>query len=130
MKDTEELVCEDIKARAVKGLSKYGTTVADNPLSLRQWLQHSYEEMLDQCVYLRRAMQEIDHKGGPVQKWRMLKEGEVIEEGDEFLDGVNWLRSFNSGKTWNPRDWKVFRRRVTPDLSELNQHITELLKHE
>jgi len=60
MKDTETIVCEDIQSRAVKGREKYGLTVADNPLNLRQWLQHAYEEALDMAIYLRRAMQEMD----------------------------------------------------------------------
>ena len=35
---TEANVCLDIGSRQEKGFAKYGTTVADNPLSLRQWL--------------------------------------------------------------------------------------------
>lgn len=57
----EAKVCEDIARRQVLGVAKYGTTIADNQLPLRQWLQHAYEECLDQAVYLRRAMHEIDN---------------------------------------------------------------------
>lgn len=56
---TEAAVCHDIAARQRAGVAKYGTTVADNPLSVKQWLQHAYEECLDQAVYLRRAIDEI-----------------------------------------------------------------------
>jgi len=35
-------------------------TVADNPLELREWLQHAYEETLDKAVYLKRAIDEIN----------------------------------------------------------------------
>ncbi|PUE22475.1 hypothetical protein B9Z43_01295 [Limnohabitans sp. MMS-10A-192] len=56
----EAKVCADIAARQLLGIGKYGVTVQENPLPLRQWLQHAYEECLDQAVYLRRAMQEID----------------------------------------------------------------------
>jgi len=56
----EALVCEEITLRQQKGIAKYQTTVADNPLSLREWLQHALEESLDQAVYLRRAIAEID----------------------------------------------------------------------
>jgi hypothetical protein len=55
----EAMVCLDIMTRQEVGIKKYGTTVADNPLSLKQWLQHAYEECLDQAVYLRRAMEEL-----------------------------------------------------------------------
>jgi len=56
----EALVCEEIARRQQLGISKYGTTVADNNLSLREWLQHALEESLDQAIYLRRAIAEID----------------------------------------------------------------------
>lgn len=56
----EAKVCADIAARQQLGIAKYGTTVADNPLTLREWLEHAYQEALDQAVYLRRAMAEID----------------------------------------------------------------------
>lgn len=60
MKDTESEVCFDILRRQQLGIRKYGTTVAENPLELHQWLTHAYEEVLDQAVYLKRAIQEID----------------------------------------------------------------------
>ncbi len=59
----EAIVCADIASRQAMGIAKYGTTVADNPLELRAWLQHAYEETLDKAVYLRRAIAEIDSKG-------------------------------------------------------------------
>lgn len=55
----EALVCNDIQTRQSLGIKKYGTTVADNPLALEQWLFHAYEECLDQAVYLRRAIEEL-----------------------------------------------------------------------
>lgn len=58
----EKLVCEDIEKRQALGIQKYGTTVADNKLSLRDWLQHQYEELLDAAVYCRRAIEELDNE--------------------------------------------------------------------
>lgn len=58
----EAKVCTDISERQHRGIAKYGQTVAANPLDLRAWLQHAYEECLDQAVYLRRAIAEIDSK--------------------------------------------------------------------
>ena len=60
IKDTETEVCADIKRRLELGIVLYGTTVAQNPLDLRQWLQHAYEEKLDDAVYMKRAIQELD----------------------------------------------------------------------
>lgn len=57
---TELAVCEDIARRQAFGIAKYGMTVANNPIALRAWLQHAYEEILDQAVYLKRAMEEMD----------------------------------------------------------------------
>lgn len=58
---TEKRVCEDIEKRQALGLQKYGTSVEQNPLSLRDWLQHQYEELLDAAVYCRRAIEELDN---------------------------------------------------------------------
>jgi hypothetical protein len=57
---TEKRVCEDITLRQSLGVSKYGTTVEDNPLSKKEWIRHAYEEALDLAVYLKRLMQEED----------------------------------------------------------------------
>lgn len=60
IKDTEQQVIADIKQRQQRGLAKYGTTVAKNPMPLREWLRHQYEELLDAAIYCKRAMQEMD----------------------------------------------------------------------
>jgi len=52
----EASVCADIAERQQKGIRKYGMTVATNPLHLREWLQHAYEEHLDAAIYLKRAI--------------------------------------------------------------------------
>ena len=56
----EAEVCADIARRQAFGQNKYGTTVAENQLSLRAWLHHAYEETLDKAVCLKRAIAEID----------------------------------------------------------------------
>jgi hypothetical protein len=72
----EAVVCEDIAKRQALGIHKYGRTVADNPLELRAWLKHAYEEALDLSIYLRRAMAEIDANNTP-------KRQPIDEERDE-----------------------------------------------
>lgn len=59
----EAIVCEDIANRQRDGILKYGTTVAANPLPLRAWLQHAYQEHLDAAIYLRRAICEMQING-------------------------------------------------------------------
>lgn len=56
---TEAQVCRDIADRQARGIAKYGTTVADNPLTQQQWLQHMYEELLDGAVYAKRLLSEM-----------------------------------------------------------------------
>ena len=55
----EQMVCEDIDKRQQMGMNKYGISVQQNPLTLKEWLNHAYEECLDQAVYLKRAMEEL-----------------------------------------------------------------------
>jgi hypothetical protein len=57
---TEARVCADIAQRQSFGLNKYGTSVEANPLTALQWARHAYEEALDQAVYLRRLMEELE----------------------------------------------------------------------
>jgi hypothetical protein len=64
----EALVCEDIARRQAHGVAKYGTTVADNPLALVQWLQHAYEESLDLSIYLRRAIAQMQSQVHPASQ--------------------------------------------------------------
>ena len=56
-----EAVRDDLLQRSQIGISKYGVTLARDDLSLRDWLQHAYEETLDQANYLKRAIVEIDN---------------------------------------------------------------------
>lgn len=57
---TEKRVIDDITKRQQLGFKKYGMTVANNPLSLKQWLQHAYEETLDLAIYLKRSIEEME----------------------------------------------------------------------
>ena len=57
---TESRVCDDLARRQALGIAKYGKTVEANPLKLREWLQHAYEEALDLAVYLKRAIEEME----------------------------------------------------------------------
>ena len=56
----EAIVCQDIAKRQATGMNKYGISVADNPLLLKAWLQHQYEELLDAAIYCRRAIAELE----------------------------------------------------------------------
>ncbi|MCV9368943.1 hypothetical protein OIO07_11895 [Bacillus paralicheniformis] len=53
-------VFEKIEKQQEKGLEKYGTEVETDLYSLRGWLQHAQEEVIDLAVYLETAIQKID----------------------------------------------------------------------
>ncbi len=55
-----EAVRNDLLDRSQVGIAKYGVTLERTDLNLRDWLQHAYEETLDQANYLKRAIMEID----------------------------------------------------------------------
>lgn len=87
---TERRVCELIAARQQAGIAKYGTTVAGNPLALRQWLQHALEEALDLAIYLKRSLEEMDAKAAPV--------AQSDDECTRFADHrAEWLRYMDKG---------------------------------
>ena len=52
-------VRKDLKARSNVGIKKYGVTLDRKDLDLLDWLQHAYEECLDQALYLKRAIKEL-----------------------------------------------------------------------
>lgn len=64
MTDLQDPVVEAVRAdllrRSELGIAKYGVTLARTDLSLRDWLQHAYEEHLDAANYLKRSIMEID----------------------------------------------------------------------
>ena len=55
-----EKVIESYRERSNKGIAKYGTTMADNPLSTLQWLQHLQEELMDATLYIERLKEEVN----------------------------------------------------------------------
>lgn len=104
----EARICKQIADRAKMGLKKYGVTVADNPLPLREWLEHQKMELLDAAIYVQRAIDDIDEKAGgekePPQNYRSEHEwtalshcgqntGELVcmKCGKIFVRGVDQL---------------------------------------
>lgn len=46
--------------RSVIGKAKYNTDMDRTDLSLKEWLQHSIEEKLDDILYMQRALKELE----------------------------------------------------------------------
>ena len=55
-----DAVREDLLKRSKRGIEKYGVTLDREDLSLRDWLQHAYEETLDNANYLKKAIIMLD----------------------------------------------------------------------
>ena len=56
-----EAVRADLLQRSQVGIKKYNTTLERTDLELKDWLQHSYEECLDMCNYLKRSIIELEN---------------------------------------------------------------------
>jgi hypothetical protein len=55
-----EAVRKDLLDRSQLGIKKYGVTLDRKDLSLKDWLQHAYEECLDQANYLKKCILELE----------------------------------------------------------------------
>jgi len=51
-------VCIDLLERSAKGQAKYGTTLDRTDLTIQDWQQHLYEELLDATNYLKRIQRQ------------------------------------------------------------------------
>lgn len=78
-------LCAELHARAARGLTKYGVSVSDNPLTPREWLQHAKEEALDLATYLERLIRiEAERDGAaapthePIRVRVRLASGDVV----------------------------------------------------
>ncbi len=53
-----DAVCAKLQARSAVGLKKYGTTLADNPATVKEKLVHIQEELMDGANYVEWLLQE------------------------------------------------------------------------
>ena len=85
---TAKLVAE-LHARAARGLSKYGVSVTNNPLTPAQWLQHAKEEALDLAVYLQRLIDmENERTGADPSGHAPIRVRIRLASGDEVVRDV------------------------------------------
>ncbi|MDP7365869.1 MAG: hypothetical protein QGH83_01205 [Candidatus Pacebacteria bacterium] len=54
-----ENVCNSLREREKRGMSKYGVNTMREDLSPLEWLQHLQEELMDACVYVEKLKGEI-----------------------------------------------------------------------
>tara|TARA_R100001198_G_C5237945_1_gene215545 strand:- start:2497 stop:2679 length:183 start_codon:yes stop_codon:yes gene_type:complete len=56
----EDAVCEKIKARSDIGKKKYGVTMEEEVLSIREWMNHLQQELMDAAVYLEKLLGMVE----------------------------------------------------------------------
>ena len=65
MENKRDPVVEDVvkkfRKRSELGIKKYGTTLDDNHLSLKEWLTHAMEESMDQTLYMNKIIMTLDN---------------------------------------------------------------------
>lgn len=52
-------VLTKFSTRSKLGITKYGTTLQDNDLSLWEWVNHAQEEAMDMVLYLEKIKQNL-----------------------------------------------------------------------
>jgi len=82
MSKIEDEVCEEIQARAERGLNKYGVSMERDDLDIHEWLQHLLEELLDAAVYVKRLQKEYAEMRESIDKVLQLTD-EIKEKMDE-----------------------------------------------
>jgi|TARA_R100001440_G_scaffold36015_1_gene55129 hypothetical protein len=60
MSAIEDEVCKKIQARSDVGKEKYGVTMEEEVLSIRQWLVHLQEELMDATVYIEKLLGMVE----------------------------------------------------------------------
>jgi len=53
-------IIDEFVSRHQIGKAKYGTDMDRTDLSLKEWLQHSIEEKMDDILYMQRALNELE----------------------------------------------------------------------
>lgn len=61
-----EKIRGEFKDRSEVGINKYGTTLAENELSLVEWMEHLKQELMDAILYIERAKDEISNRQGGI----------------------------------------------------------------
>ena len=72
-----ENVCNSLREREKRGMSKYGVNTMRKDLSTLEWLQHLQEELMDASVYIEKLKND-------------MKEMQATQEG--LLEEINQMQ--------------------------------------
>lgn len=76
-----------LRARSAVGIEKYGTTLADSNLPMRDRLTHALEEALDQANYLQWAIQGCEQAAADQAQY--VEVGEIFD-GEAIVNEGGW----------------------------------------
>jgi len=78
-----ETVREKFHSRSERGVKKYGTTMAENPCSHYEWLNHLQEELMDATLYVEKLKSETND--GWISVKENLPEYKYSANGEGFV---------------------------------------------
>ena len=78
-----EKVVDDLRDRSETGIRDYGTTLADNNMTLEEWLVEATHEALDLALYLTRIQAKIKER-----RYEILEEITAQDQKDGLYDVV------------------------------------------
>lgn len=55
-------IVHQFKRRSELGINKYGTTLYANDLDLKEWIEHTKQELMDAVLYLERIKFKLDEE--------------------------------------------------------------------
>lgn len=91
MSNIGEQVIADIRKQEEKGLKTYGVTVDRDDYELLNWLEEAYFECIDNCIYLRAAINKL--KNGTQRLTYHQETNQRTTEQDSSCGETNDLRA-------------------------------------
>lgn len=76
-------VIERFKERSERGIEKYGKTLERDDLSLKDWLLHLQEELMDATLYIEKLREEIN--GVTITKETWDKADKITHNGFVYV---------------------------------------------
>lgn len=111
-----EAVREDLLKRSQKGIEKYGVTLDRNDLTLKEWLQHAYEECLDQANYLKTAILNLEET--ELHRKQLAEETAKEDQGwEDFREGA-----FNA---WKKKEMKKLVKETEEKFPKTMQNLKD-----
>lgn len=121
-------VLDKIVRRSNVGVRKYGTTLAENPATMRRWFVHLQEELMDAMNYSERIMAELNEMDLDGCLSCQAKEKQYTSLSSKLTDLDNSLRgAIERDCPISVEEMKMLRRRIH-DTQAAIPHVPALCK--